>query len=692
MKNITAILLFSFISVCSFSQKLDRSVRPKAGPAPEVKIGDYESFTLKNGLKVFVIENHKLPRVTFNLILDKDPILEGDKSGYVSLAGGLLGTGTTTRTKEEIDSKVDFMGATISAYSSGVYASCLSKYNNDVLDLMSDIIINPSVTKAEFDKQKKQTISGLQASKDEPNSISATVQSKLLFGENHPYGEEVTEATVENITLEDCNSYIKTYVRPDIAYMAIIGDINMKDAKKMITKYFAKWENPASKLPSFTYETPAIQPSTSVALVNRDASVQSSILISNTIDLKPGSADASATEVLNFILGSAFSGRLFQNIREDKGYTYGAYSNFGTSRLTGTFQCNADVRTEVTDSAITEFMYELKRIANEKVSQTELDGAIANLTGTFAMSLEDPRTIGNFALSIERNNLPKDYYKNYLKRLSQVTIADVQRVAQKFILPENLLITVVGKSSEIKDKLSQFGPVQLYDNHGNVKKEMDAAIPTGMTSQNVLNGYIEAIGGSKAVEAVKNIQQTLTASMQGMDLEIKTIKAAPNKSFSSMSGMGMTFMSSVYDGKKAKVLAQGQPQEVSDEDLKAMQYDSYVIPELEYLSDTEVSTELIEVADVNGTPAFAVRVTFPTGKVVTNYYDTKTHLKLRETEIVESVGGDIPQSTEFENYKKVDGVLIPHTVVYPIGPQKMKAEISEVIINGKIDPKTFEIN
>jgi len=193
MKNkFLIIILMLFVSVCSYAQ-LDRSRKPEPGPAPEIKLGDYESFTLKNGLKVFVVNDNRLPLVAFNLVVDRDPVLEGKNAGYVEAAGQLLRTGTKTRTKDKIDEEIDFIGATLNTSSSGVYASSLKKHVNKLLDLMSDVVLNSDFKQEELDKIVKQTISGLAAAKDDPNSISTRVSNAIFYGKDHPYGEVMSE-------------------------------------------------------------------------------------------------------------------------------------------------------------------------------------------------------------------------------------------------------------------------------------------------------------------------------------------------------------------------------------------------------------------------------------------------------------------------------------------------------------------
>ena len=210
MKKILSLIIVLSIVSGAFAQKLDRSTRPAPGTAPEIQLGKIEKFTMDNGLKVFVVENHKLPKVAYSLSIDVDPVAEGDMAGYVEIAGKLMERGTKNRTKQQLDEQIDFIGATISTSAKGIYAASLKKHQEKLLDMMSDMLMNSEINQEELDKIKKQTISGITSSKDDPDAIAKKVRAALLYGKDHPYGEVATEKTVENITIEKCKEYYAT--------------------------------------------------------------------------------------------------------------------------------------------------------------------------------------------------------------------------------------------------------------------------------------------------------------------------------------------------------------------------------------------------------------------------------------------------------------------------------------------------
>ena len=688
MKNrIIYLLALSLISFSALAQ-IDRSQPPKPGPAPEIKLGEAASFTLKNGLKVYVVENHKLPRVAFSLSLDRDPLIEGENAGYVSMAGQLLRNGTKNRTKAQLDEEVDFIGASLSASSSGVFGSSLTKHTDKLLELMTDVLYNPAFPEEELDKLKKQTLSGLASAKDDPSAIAGNVRQARLYGENHPYGELTTEQTVEKIDIEACKAYYKKYFKPSIAYLAIVGDIDVKGAKKLAKQYFASWES--GDVPKVKYEVPEQPGKTYVALVDRPASVQSVINVTYPLNLKPGTPDVIKARVMNQILGAGFSSRLMQNLREDKAFTYGARSSLSSDRLVGNFNASASVRNEVTDSAVYEFMYELKKMISEEVTEDELKAAKASIMGSFARSMESPQTVARFAINTAIYNLPADYYSNYLKNLDAVTLADVKEMAQKYIKPENAHIVVVGKGSEIADKLGKFGEVQYFDMYGKSYDPKTAvALPAGLTAEKVLKKYIDAIGGKESISKVKDLTIISNASMMGRDIKITQKMMTPNKSFMEMNMGGMVVSKQVFDGKNASVSQMGQQVPIDDKTLKETAIGSTLFSEMKY-ADLGVKTKLTGVEQIDGADAYVIELELPTGSKATHYFGVESGLKVRESKTSDTPQGSFTQTVTFSDYKAVDGVKYPYKMSMSFGPQNMNAEVVSIEVNTGITADDFK--
>ena len=668
-----------------------RAKAPGAGPARQIKIGTSTQFTLANGLKVIVVENHKLPQISYQLTIDRDDMLEKEKSGLADMAGSLLSTGTTTSTKAEIDEAVDYIGADLSTGSTGGFASSLTKHTDKILGLFSQVILKPSFPEAEFEKIKTQTMSGLQSEKDDPNAISGNVSNALTFGSNHPYGEITNESTVSNISLEDCKMYYNTYFKPGNAYLVIVGDITPDAAKAKAEKYFGSW--PAGKTPEYEYAFPKSVDKTTVAFVDKPGAVQSLINITYAVDLKPGSPDEIPSRVMNTILGSGFSGRLFKNLREDKAYTYGAYSALGSDKLAGDFSANASVRNEVTDSAITQFLLELNKIKTEPVTKEELDLAKSFIAGGFARSLEGPQTVANFALNINMYKLPADYYETYLQKLSAVSVDDVTRVAKKYITPANARIVVVGNKDEVMPKLTVFdkedGKVQLYDIYANPRKD-DAGMPVDISATDLIEKYLTAIGGRAKLDAVTSLDQAYALEMMGMSITSRVVQNS-GKFYMDMKAQGMTLMKQVYDGEKGVGEQQGQTMALEGEDLASLKDQAVLFPERNYASGG-YTMEVKGMEEVNGKACYKLAVAKPSGAKSTEYYEKETGLKVKEVQTAEVQGQSSTTTFEYADYKAVNGINVPYSVTIsgPMpAPIVMKA--TEIKINGAVDPMLFKI-
>lgn len=665
-----------------------RSTAPEASAAPKIQLGDYETFTLDNGLQVVVVENHKLPRVSFQLLMDNDPVLEGESAGYASMAGQMLTKGTKNRTKAQLDEEIDFIGARLSTSDGGLFAASLTKHVPKLLELMSDVVLNPAFPADELDKMKKQQLSALASEKEEPSAIARNVASVLRYGKDHPYGEIMTEAGVENITLDKCKQYYKTYFKPNVAYMAVVGDITADEAKEQLTKYLGKWKK--GDVPAHTYDTPTAPEQTKVAFVDKDEAVQSVISVTYPVDLKPGSPDAIKASVMNSVLGGGvFSGRLMQNLREDKAYTYGARSSLRRDKLVGRFSAGASVRNEVTDSSVVQFIHELNRMRDTDVEQKDLSLVLNSMTGSFARSLERPETMARFALNTIRYNLPSDYYATYLERLNAVTIADVRAMAKKYIQPNNAYILVVGNKDEVASKLGQFatdGKVDFYDKEGNLLD--DIAMPDNINGSTVIGKYIEATGGKAAYNAIKDYKMVMTDESGAMQIAV-TVKA-PNKAKTVTSMGGKVLQEQIFDGEKGKIIMNGAAKMLEGKELESLKYQSIFNRELQY-EKLGFDLELKGTEKVGDKETYKVKVTSPDGKAVTEYYDTESGLKLREVRMEELMGQTMKVILDISDYKEVSGMMIPHTIKQTAATQVATLKVKSCKANTGVSDDEFKV-
>ncbi|MFB9863210.1 insulinase family protein [Rufibacter immobilis] len=687
-KYISIFFLALTASLGSIAQT--KQTPPPAGPAPVIELGKYEFFTLSNGLKVYVVENHNLPKVSMSLVLDRAPVLEGEKAGLTGATGYLMRTGTATRTKDQLDEQIDFIGASLSTTATGFSASGLKKHFPKLLELASDVVLRPQFKQEELDKFKKQMVSNLASGKDDPATMEGNLQQTLLYGKSHPYGEVITEKTIENIALADVQQYYGTYFRPNIGYLAIVGDITAKDAKKLVKQYFGNWKKADVK--QATYAAPASLSGNQVAIVDRPNSVQSNISVTYTVDLKPGSPDAIAASLMNNILGGSFA-RLDANLREKHAYTYGSNSSLVSDKLSGRFSAFASVRNTVTDSAFTQIMYEMDRLRKEPVTAEELKKVQSMMTGSFARSLENPLTVAMFAINTARYNLPQDYYANYLKNVAAVTPADIQRVAQKYLQPEKAYLTAIGNAREIADKLKRFNsnqPIAYFNAFGEKAEAPLMALPSGVNVQTVLAAYMNALGGKANLEKVKDLTIKRTMNVPGAQLAVVQQQKGVEKSLTTISFGANEVNRITINGTKGNINSQGQVKELAGPELQDQKLENWMFSFLNY-DQLGVKLALNQIEKVEGREAYKLELTLPSGKKSYHYFDKETGLKVREVATEQTAVGTANQTTDIKDYREVNGIKFPHQIDLHIGSQIISSTVNSVEINKNLKDEVFKL-
>lgn len=671
------------LCTAAFAQ-VDRSKLPEPAEAREIEIGDYDKFTLKNGLTVIVVENDKLPTLSWTLSFDNGTITEGKKAGYTSIFGQVMRAGTTSKSKEVLNEEIDFMGASVNVGSSSISAFSLSKYKEDILSIFTDILYNPAFPQDEFDRAIEQTLTGLKQSKDNPDAIMANVRGVVNYGKKHVFGEIVTEETIGNIELQDLKNHYIHYFKPNIAYLVVVGDIKTKEAKKLVEQHFGNWESGEVLIEDFKQPEPVEK--TTVSFVDRPASVQSVINITYPIDNKPGSDDVTKLSLLNTILGGGgLSTRLNMNLREDKGYTYGAYSSMGSSRYSATFNANASVRNEVTDSAMVQFMYELNKISTELVSEEEFELAKNTAKGSFARSLESRGTVASFALNTEINDLPEDYYANYLKRVDAITREDLLEVAKKYVRPDKANIIVVGKADEVADKLKQFGEITYYDAEGNViDVEAAKAAVASVDAQTIINKYLEAVGGVDKIKSIEDITTVSKATIQGQQISITQVQKGNIMSKQQVGMAGMVLQEMIFNNGEAVMKAQGQSQQIPPgPQLEALKEGAVIFPE-QYYGDLEYELTVKGIQKVQGKDAYEVSVKTPAGTTASQFFDVESGLLVKQAS---AQGG-----SEILEYTEVNGIKVPSKMTLTLpGMGSVEATV-EVKINTGVEDSAFSLN
>lgn len=469
--------LFAWATLCGAQQPPVESAAPDSlkgvelkGKAPvnpqtlRVVLPRAQEATLSNGLRVALIEDHKLPTFSVQLLLTGGGLDDPDNQhGLAMVTAALLREGTTQRTSRQIAEQLATLGGVFSASaspSSGETAmgfGGLTEKADAIFALAADVVRNPAFPEAELEKYKTRFVSQLQQQRAQPGFTAQEEFMRAVYG-THPGSYVVPpENVLRAMTRADLERYHKTHFVPNNGIVLAYGDFTLKGLVQQLERAFGDWPKGDAR----TITLPALKgpEKARVLLVDRPASVQTSLWVGG-LGIERRNDDYFPLLVMNHILGGGPASRLFINLREDKGYTYGVYSFFNGSRFPGVVLASTDVRTTVTDGALHELMGELQRIGKEPVPDDELKNAKRALVGGFALSLESPQTlIGNLATQ-KIYNLPPDYWDNYPKRVEAITAADVQRVAKKYYDASKLQIIAVGDATELKKVLEKYGTVE----------------------------------------------------------------------------------------------------------------------------------------------------------------------------------------------------------------------------------------
>ncbi|HMF57377.1 MAG TPA: pitrilysin family protein [Pyrinomonadaceae bacterium] len=471
---------------------------------------------LPNGLQIVIVEAPRLPLVSFRLSFRtgnaSDP---GNMNGLTSMMTGLLTEGTEHRTSKQIADEVARIGATLTAGANADYstvaASALATNANQILDLLADVTLHPSFPENELELAKQNTKQVILQQHAQPSFLANERLSQIIFGQ-HPYSHVApTNESVDAISRAGLMSFHKLTFVPNNAVLLVVGDVQHEAIVRRINELFGAWAKGQTRSQDFP-ALPARSERT-IYIVDRPGSAQSNIVIANT-SITRTSPDYFPMLVMHQVLGAGASSRLFMNLREAKGYTYGAYSNLDARRSAGTFRESAEVRTPVTGASLKEFLYELDRIRSEPVPQEEIANAKAYLTGVFPIRIETQEGLIDQLVQMKMLDLPADFLQTYRERVNAVTAADIQRVARQYVQPDRVAVVIVGDAAAIMDQIKPYAQnIELYDTAGNRK-------PTSTTANASASGGAPAdINGAWKLQVVgsggQNMPATLTINQSG---------------------------------------------------------------------------------------------------------------------------------------------------------------------------------
>ena len=485
-----------------------RSQAPPPLPSHPITIPTPREITLPNGLTVVVVEDNRLPLVSYRLAFRVGGAFDPPElPGLTDLLAGLLPEGTQSRTSREIAEEVARMGASLSAGANSDYtivaASALSQFNERILDLMADVVLHPSFPENEVELAKQNTKESLRQQRAQPSFLASEMVSRVMFGD-HPYS--VVAPTPESIDRSSRDEFVRFHQSkfvPNSAVFIIVGDVRYDDVLRRLESLFSTWERGEELVTSFP--APPMRTKRTAYVIDRHGSAQSNIIIANS-GITRTNPDYFPLLLMHTVLGANASSRLFMNLREEKGYTYGAYTNLDARRTAGTFRATAEVRTPVTGDSLKEFFYELNRIRNERVSEKEISDAKSYLTGVFPIRLETQEGLTDQLVQIKMLRLPDDYLTLYRDRVQAVTLEEIQTVAQKYVKPDEAAVIVVGDGSAVLDQIRPYcEDIEIYNTSGK-RKPVDGSVPTDPV-------------GSWSIELEtplgQNIPATLTIAREG---------------------------------------------------------------------------------------------------------------------------------------------------------------------------------
>jgi zinc protease len=480
-----------------------RSHAPAPLPPRPITIPAAHETVLPNGLTVVVVEDRRLPLVSYRLAFRVGSAFDPPQlPGLTDLLAGLLPEGTESRTSRELADEVARMGASLSAGANSDYtivaASALATFNEQILDLIAEIVLQPSFPENEVELAKQNTKESLRQQRAQPSFLASEMVSRVMFGE-HPYS--LVAPTPESIDRSSRDEFVRFHREkfvPNSAVFIVVGDVKHEQIVKRAESLFSTWERGADLVTDFP--TPPVRTKRTAYLVDRRGSAQSNIVIANSGILRT-SPDYFPLLLMHTVLGANASSRLFMNLREEKGYTYGAYTNLDARRTAGTFRATAEVRTPVTGDSLKEFFYELNRIRTDLVSEKEINDAKSYLTGVFPIRLETQEGLTDQLVQIKMLNLPDNYLEQYRDRVQAVTVTEIQRVAMKYVKPDEAAVIIVGDGAQVVDQIKPYvGDIEIYNTSGK-RKTLDAPVTSD-------------IAGSWSIEVETPLGQSIPATLK----------------------------------------------------------------------------------------------------------------------------------------------------------------------------------
>ena len=506
-----------------------RSQAPAPLQSRPILLPTPQETTLANGLTLVVVEDSRLPLVSYRLAFPVGGAFDPPElPGLTDLLAGLLPEGTQSKSSKEIAEEVARIGASISAGASSDYtmvaASALAQFNDRLLELLAEVVLEPSFPENEVELAKQNTKESLRQQRAQPSFLASEMVSRVMFGD-HPYAVVApTPESIDRTSREEFVRFHRTKLVPNNAVFIVVGDVRSDDIVNQVESLFSTWERGEELVANFP--APPVRTKRTAYLIDRPGSAQSNIVIANSSILRT-SPDYFPMLLMHTVLGANASSRLFMNLREDKGYTYGAYTNLDARRTAGTFRATAEVRTPVTGDSLKEFFYELDRIRNEPVSAKEIADAKSYLTGVFPIRLETQEGLTDQLVQIKMLNLPDDYLDNYRDQVQAITVEDIQRVAQQYVKTDEAALIVVGDGASVLEQMQPYAEdIEVYNTAGK-RKSAQATDPVGSWSIEVETPLGQSIPATLAISRTASGYSGVIHSEMG-DADLGNIEISSN--------------------------------------------------------------------------------------------------------------------------------------------------------------------
>ena len=701
---------------------------PQPLAAREIKFPPYEIQTLANGLQVVAVLQHEQPAVSMRLLIragtSSDP---RDKLGLAHLAASLLDQGTTTKSSQEINDEVDFIGASMGAGAGTDLTLCNMVVMKDSFEtgmrILSDMVRHPAFAAGEIERQRQQMLSGLQVSAEDPGYVADAVFDRLVYG-FHPYGmpENGTPQTIASITRDDLLAFHSRHFLPNNAILALVGDITADEAFATAKKIFGEWEK--RDLPAQTFIDPP-DPTRRVIVVDKPDAVQTEVRVGH-IGIPRKHADYMALNLAIRILGGEGSNRLHQVLRTERSLTYGAQANFEAHKQTGDFQAETNTRSEATAEVLRLIVDEFWRLQRERVNDRELDGAKAYLTGSFPLTIETPESIAMQVVNALFYGLPLEELQNTRERVNAVTPEDVQRVARAFLHPDRLSVVLVGNAKAFASQLGGVGfgsyeTVQIADldlTSANFRRSGTRAalggafVPYGarrplqyqqsplasrpadtqspddaLRATALLDKAIAAKGGLEKLRAIRTIVARQTLDHQGQATETTNYIAYPDR-FRIDAGDLVQVFDGTQSWAKDRRGVHDAPASVARDARTSLRRD--IVSLLLAAKDGTLAVRLLpDVKDAAGTLSHAIEVSARDLNPTVLYIDPQTSLITKQVFGAEGQTFTLVEE-EFSDYRPVDGVQIAYKATRKVGSMAVQRTVTDVKINPPLDPALFK--